>query len=108
MIAAMEINVTEQYRRADIIIDAICSVGGINYGDLVVRSRSVRMNTLRGVCCLMSWEYGVHPKRLAELIRRSRSNVINQTNRYRKWMSTGDKITVEVYRRVKKIVLSII
>lgn len=104
----MELVGTEQYRRADIIIDAICNVGEITYMDFVMEKRSVKMNTLRGVCCLLGWEYGVHPRKLAEMIRRSRSNVINQTNRYRNWLSSRDKITVDYYKRVKQIVITLI
>ena len=104
----MEVNGAEQYRRADIIIDAVCNVGNITYMDFITEKRSVKMSTLRGVCCLIGWEYKVHPRKLAEMIRRSRSNVINQTSRYRKWLSSGDKITVDYYKRVKQIVSTLI
>ena len=104
----MEVNGAEQYRRADIIIDAVCNVGNITYMDFVTEKRSVKMSTLRGVCCLIGWEYKVHPRKLAEMIRRSRSNVINQTSRYRKWLSAGDKLTVGCYKRVKQIVSTLI
>ena len=37
----MEVNGAEQYRRADIIIDAVCNVGNITYMDFVTEKRSL-------------------------------------------------------------------
>ena len=62
------------------------------------------LNTVRGVCCLIAWEHGIHPRRLSALIRRSRANVINQTKRYRNWFKNGDKQTVEMYNKTVEII----
>lgn len=94
----------EQFRRADIIIDAVCRVGRVAYPELVSHPRSLLYNTLRGVCCLLSWEYGVHPNKMKSLIMRSRCNVINQSKRYLHYLKTGDRITEKVYIEAKKII----
>lgn len=104
----MVINSIEQYRRADLILDALCEVGKVTYLRLISRERNLNLNTLRGVYCIIGWEYGVHPSKLAKMVRRSRSNIINQTNRYRSWLSIGDKMTVDCYDRVKRIVSTLI
>lgn len=104
----MALSSPEQYRLADIIIDAVCKVGNINYLELVTKPRSAKLSTLRGIVCLISWEYNIHPRKMANLIKRSRANVINQTNRYRNWLKNGDKLTCEYYRRIKDEITKIL
>ena len=98
----MAVSSSEQYRRADIIIDAVCKVGNIDYLQFITEPRSVKLSTLRGIACILSWEYDIHPRKIAKLIQRSRANVINQTNRYRSWLNNGDKLTIEYYNKVKE------
>ena len=38
----MEVNGAEQYRRADIIIDAVCNVGNITYMDFVTEKHYIK------------------------------------------------------------------
>lgn len=101
---SMILNNREQLRRADIVIDAICEVGNVSYPDLITHKRSLLYNALRGVCCLLSWEYGIHPNNLKSLIMRSRSNVINQSRRYFYYLKTGDCITLDLYEKAKNII----
>lgn len=99
----MKYRVDEQYRRAIAIIDAVCKAGGVSYLDFLFENRSTRLNVIRGVAFYLSWEYGVHPIRMAALTRYSRSNIINQSKRYRWYIKTGDNASVELYRRTKEI-----
>lgn len=94
----------EQYRRADIIVDAVCQAGECSYCDFIFKKRSLRMNILRGVAFYLSWEYGVHARRMALVARRSRSNVINQSKRYRYYVRNGDALSVVVYKKAKSII----
>ena len=98
----MAVSSSEQYRRADIIIDVACKVGNIDYLQFITEPRSVKLSTLRGIVCLLSWEYDIHPRKIAKLIQRSRANIINQTNRYRNWLRNGDKLTLEYYNKVRE------
>lgn len=100
----MSLSNMEQLRRADIIINAICQVGEIEYYDLLKYKRSVLFDSLRGVCCLLSWEYKIHPNKMKNLMMRSRSNVINQSKRYYNYLRTGDDITQRLYNRAKNII----
>lgn len=100
----MKINVDEQYRRADIIIDAVCKVGEVSYCDFLHHKRSLHMNILRGVAFYLSWEYDVHARRMAILAHRSRSNIINQSKRYRYYIHNGDPVSVQLYNRAKEII----
>ena len=97
----MEISSIEQYRRADIIIDATCKVGNIDYLQFLSSPRTTEMSALRGVCCMVAWEYGVHARKMARLIHRTRSNIINQSTRYRNWLKNNDILTTNIYHRIK-------
>ncbi len=92
----------EEFRMADVIIDAICEVGGFSYLHLIFAPKETRLSTLRGVCCLMAWEYGVHARRMAKLIRRTRGNVLNMQRSYRGLLQSGDPMTVDLYNQVRE------
>lgn len=98
----MEYGPSEQFRRADIIINAVCKVGNISYFHLLSAPKSTFMNTLRGVCCIVAWEYGVHARRLAKLIHRTRGNVLNQQRKYMGFLRSKDQMTVDIYNKVRK------
>ena len=91
----------EEFRRADIIIDAVCKVGGISYFQLLNAPKETTISTLRGVCCVVAWEYNIHARRLARLIHRTRGNVLNQTKKYRGFLQAKDQLTVDIYNKVK-------
>lgn len=98
----MELASCEEFRRADIIIDAVCKVGGITYFQLLNAPKETTISTLRGVCCVVAWEYNIHARRLARLIHRTRGNVLNQTKKYRGFLQAKDKLTVDIYNKVKQ------
>lgn len=98
----MEYSSSEQFRRANIIIDAVCKVGKITYFHLLSAPKSTLMNTLRGVCCVVAWEYGVHARRLAKMIHRTRGNVLNQQRKYLGFLQSKDPITIDIYNKVKE------
>lgn len=97
----MALQSCEEFRMADMIIDAICKVGGITYFDFILAPKSTTLNTLRGVCCLLAWDYGVHARRMAKLMKRTRGNVLNQQRMYRNLLQAKDKITVDIYNKVR-------
>lgn len=94
---------TEQYMWADRILRAVCLAGGVTFVDIVSESRSGKTDKLRGVYCLITRNYGVHPDRAARLIARSRQNVINQAKRYLHYLQSRDGEITLLYMRVKKI-----
>ena len=98
----MEYSPSEQFRRADIIINAVCKVGKISYFHLLSAPKSTIINTLRGVCCIVAWEYGVHARRMAKLIHRTRGNVLNQQRKYLGFLRSKDPMTVDIYNKVEK------
>lgn len=100
----MEYSPSEQFRRADIIINAVCKAGKITYFHLLSAPKSTLLNTLRGVCCVIAWENGVHARRLAKMIHRTRGNVLNQQRKYLGFLRSRDSMTVDIYEKVKKIV----
>ena len=102
----MEYSPSEQFRRANIIIDAVCKVGNISYFHLLSAPKSTIINTLRGVCCVVAWEYGVHARRMAKLIHRTRGNVINQQRKYMGFLRSKDPITMNIYNMVQSEIKS--
>lgn len=100
----MEYSQDEQYRRAEIIIDAVCKVGECTYAEFMFKKKSLHMNILRGVAFYLSWEYGVHARRMAIMTSRTRGNIINQSKRYRDYIRNGDPISVQIYEKAKKVV----
>ena len=96
----MEYSPSEQFRRADIIINAVCKVGKITYFHLLSAPKNTFINTLRGVCCIVAWEYGVHARRMAKMIHRTRANVLNQQRKYHGFLRSKDPMTVDLYNKV--------
>lgn len=97
----MEYTNCEEFRRADIIIDAVCKVGGISYFQFLNEPKNTTISTLRGVCCVVAWEYKIHARRLSRLIHRTRGNVLNQTKKYRGFLQAKDPLTTDIYNKVK-------
>lgn len=92
---------TEQYLWANRIMQAVCSVGGITFLDLISETKTTKTNELRGLYCLLTREYCIHPERAARLIARSRQNVINQARRYMQYIQVKDKVLTNLYNRIK-------
>ncbi len=97
----MALQSCEEFRTADMIIDAVCEVGGISYFDFILAPKSTILSTLRGVCCLVAWDYGVHARRMAKLMQRTRGHVLNQQRTYRNLLQAKDKLTVDIYNKVR-------
>lgn len=100
----MPLQSCEEYRMADVIIDAVCEVGGVSYFDFIMAPKSTLLSTLRGVCCVVAWDYGIHARRMAKLMRRTRGNVLNQQRTYRHLLQAKDNITLDIYNRVTEII----
>lgn len=95
---------TEQYLWADRIMQAVCLVGGITFLDLISETKTTKTNELRGLYCLLTRDYCIHPERAARLIARSRQNVINQARRYMQYIQAKDKVLTDLYDRIKKYI----
>lgn len=98
----MTFSQTEQYMWADRIMNAICTIGGITFIQLVSEVKTAKTNELRGIYCLITRDYNIHPERAARLISRTRQNVINQTRRYWQYLQAKDKVIVNLYNRTKE------
>ena len=94
---------TEQYFWAERIMQAVCDVGQVTFLELVSEKKNVRANTLRGLYCLFTRDYCIHPDRAARLIARTRANVINQARKYAQYLQVKDKMIVELYNKIKNI-----
>ena len=90
------------YEVAERIIDAVCAVGDITWVELLTAPKSLKLNVLRGLCCYFAWDMGVHARIMGKMIRRSRSNIINMGKKYRHYLASKDKITIEYYNRIKE------
>ena len=97
----MTFSQTEQYMWADRIMNAVCTIGGITFIQLVSEVKTAKTNELRGIYCLITRDYNIHPERAARLISRTRQNVINQTRRYWQYLQAKDKVIVNLYNRTK-------
>lgn len=100
-ISLMTYTQTEQYMWADRIMQAVCTVGGITFMQLVSEARTTKTNELRGLYCLITRDYNIHPERAARLISRTRQNVINQTRRYWQYLQAKDKTITALYNKIK-------
>ena len=98
----MTFSQTEQYLWADRIMNAVCTIGGITFIQLVSEVKTAKTNELRGIYCLITRDYNIHPERAARLISRTRQNVINQTRRYWQYLQAKDKVIVNLYNRTKE------
>ncbi len=96
----MTFSQTEQYMWADRIMNAVCTIGGITFMQLVSETKTVKTNELRGLYCLITRDYNIHPERAARLISRTRQNVINQTRRYWQYLQAKDKTIVSLYNKI--------
>lgn len=98
----MTFSQTEQYMWADRIMNAVCTIGGITFIQLVSEVKMAKTNELRGIYCLITRDYNIHPERAARLISRTRQNVINQTRRYWQYLQAKDKVIVNLYNKIKE------
>lgn len=98
----MTLSQTEQYMWADRIMNAVCTIGGITFIQLVSEVKTAKTNELRGIYCLITRDYNIHPERAARLISRTRQNVINQTRRYWQYLQAKDKVIVNLYNKIKE------
>lgn len=98
----MTFSQTEQYMWADRIMNAVCTIGGITFIQLVSEVKTAKTNELRGIYCLVTRDYNIHPERAARLISRTRQNVINQTRRYWQYLQAKDKVIVNLYNKIKE------
>lgn len=94
---------TEQYMWADRIMQAVCTVGEIDFLQLMSEKKTAKTNELRGIYCLLTRDYCIHPSRAARLIARTRQNVINQARRYLNYIRARDKHIIELYNRTKEL-----
>lgn len=93
----------EQYELSDRIMRAVCEVGGITFLQLCSTAKTVKLNTLRGLYCLINRDYCIHPDRSARLICRTRANVINQARKYLEYLQAKDKYVLTLYNQIMKL-----
>ena len=96
----MSLDCFSQYAIGERIIDAACAVGNVSYLQLISKEKTAFLNNLRGVCCLIAWERGVHARRFSNLIHRTRGCVLNMTKRNLTLKRAHDNLTVETYNLI--------
>lgn len=106
----MPYHVAEQYGRCDIIIDIVCSHSDFTWLQLLNHeNKSLKRNIVIGLIIELCWEYvgAGYEHKLSALINRSRSNVLNQTKKYRAYLqvagkSAFDQELLRIYNESKK------
>ena len=93
----------EQYEISDRIMRAVCKVGNVTFMQLCSMVKTVKLNTLRGLYCLICRDYCIHPDRAARLLCRTRQNIINQAKRYLQYIQAKDKYTLSIYNQIINI-----
>lgn len=94
---------TEQYVLADSIIEAICAIGGVTFVQLTSpHIKSAKLNILRGLYCVITRDYCIHPIRAARLICRTRQNVINQARKYMGYLQLKDPCVTKIYQQINQ------
>lgn len=93
----------EQYELSDRIMRAVCEVGGVTFLQLCSTAKTVKLNALRGLYCLISRDYCIHPDRSARLICRTRANVINQAKKYLEYLQAKDKYVLSLYNQIVQL-----
>ena len=99
----MVYNQIQQYEILDKIMKAVCKGGDVTFMQLCSTNKSVKLNTLRGLYCLISRDYCIHPDRAARLLCRTRANIINQARKYLQYIQPKDKYTVTIYNQIINI-----
>lgn len=99
----MVYNQIQQYEILDQIMKAVCKGGDVTFMQLCSTSKSVKLNTLRGLYCLISRDYCIHPDRAARLLCRTRANIINQSRKYLQYIQAKDKYTITIYNQIINI-----
>ena len=72
---------------------------GLTEEEVKSRGRRSRCNICRGLFFLTAWNFGYHPKMIAETVYRSRSSCIVTINRYRGYAKFDRKIR-ELHDRI--------
>lgn len=96
-------NQYQQYEISDRIMQAVCEVGKVTFMELCSAVKTVKLNTLRGLYCLISRDYCIHPDRSARLICRTRANVINQAKKYLEYLQAKDKYVLSLYNQIVQL-----
>lgn len=96
-------NRDEQYEWSYRIMKAVCEVGQVSFFELCSGTKTVKLNTLRGLYCLVSRDYCIHPSRSARLICRTRQNIINQARKYLEYVQSKDKYILPIYNQITNI-----
>lgn len=99
-------NQYQQYEISDRIMQAVCEVGKVTFMELCSAVKTVKLNTLRGLYCLISRDYCIHPDRSARLLCRTRTNVINQARKYMQYVQSKDKYTLSIYNQIVELLKS--
>ena len=99
----MVYNQIQQYEILDKIMKAVCKGGDVTFMQLCSTNKSVKLNTLRGLYCLISRDYCIHPDRAARLLCRTRANIINQSRKYLQYIQAKDKYTITIYNQIINI-----
>jgi hypothetical protein len=86
------------------IVEAVCAASNIPWYVLCCpQKKSVPSNIALGVCCVLSWDVSIHPCIMAQAIHRTRQNIINQTRKYRGYLSSGDVLVSSLYKEARDI-----
>lgn len=93
---------TEQYILADHIIEVVCNIGDVAFEDFVSpKTKNSKLNILRGLYCVITRDYCIHPIYAANLACRTRQNVINQARKYMGYLQVKDPCVTALYKNIR-------
>lgn len=81
------------------ILDASSKIVGLTEEEVKSRGKKTKCNICRGLFYLTAWNFGYHPKMIAETVYRSRTSCIVTINRYRGYAKFDRKIR-ELHNRI--------
>lgn len=91
---------------ADDVAQAVCKACDITHHQLLYAPKSISMNFARGLFCAVCIMCGIHPTQAADVIKRSRANVITVAKHYMGYLETNDATIRELYEKIISNLLS--
>lgn len=98
-----DIPLEQQRKDAEMLVQTVCQASELSIEDFRTAPKGYKINVARGVACVLSRELKIIPRIFGETIGRTRANVVNISKHYRGYLSTRDKATVELYKKVKDL-----
>jgi len=85
---------------AEEVAQAVCESCEIDEKELVYGPKCNKLNFARGLYCAVTALAGIHPKKAAQVIKRSRAHVITSAKHYIGYLEVGDPVITKLYEKI--------